>query len=191
MTSNLVARWNFEGDNVEVALADKATGGTVEDNLIEYYPNKGNEGVTSPIVIENGTAYIPKDTGIYLAANNSTNFDVSMATHSFQYVDWCFDGEDIIFTVRETAGDVDYSKNEYFHNGYHLTFYRLANYRSLLDYEPPVEQDPIDTGIPEDTADGSDTTSGNGKYFIIGGSIVAGLVIAGIVIWIIVKKKSK
>ncbi len=55
------------------------------------------------------------------------NFDVSMATHAFQYVDWCLDGEDIVFTVRENMGD-----SGFYHNGYELTFYRLSDYKRFL-----------------------------------------------------------
>lgn len=73
MDAGLVAHWNFDGETLEEKLSDKATGGTVADSLVEYYPNKGNEGVTSPIKVADGVAEIPHDTGVYLAANNSTD----------------------------------------------------------------------------------------------------------------------
>ena len=138
------------------------------------------------------------------------NFDVSMAIHAFQYVDWCFDGEDIIFTVRETMGDT-----YYFHNGYELTFYRLSNYKSLLDYTPPVEEDPVDTSTEtesEDVSGGEENPKGIIDWIKenapvigtivgtlgIGGIIgigVVGVIIAGgiiaVIILVISKKKQK
>ena len=73
MKNGLVAHWDFEGNTLEEMLSDKATGGKVEDTLIEYYPNKGTNGAISPIKISNGVASIPHDTGVYLAANNSAD----------------------------------------------------------------------------------------------------------------------
>ncbi len=121
MRENLVAHWDFEGETVEQALADKATGGTVADNLIEYYPDKDKEGITSPIVIERGTAYIPKDTGIYLAANNSTDLHslneytlfarFSMAGTPTGWMDFVFKNGFIRAFINHTgdAGNGDYA----------------------------------------------------------------------------------
>lgn len=67
------------------------------------------------------------------------NFDVSMAIHGFQYVDWCIDGEDIVFAVRETMGE-----SNYFHNGYELTFYRISDYRTNI-LQAQIQQVPEGT----------------------------------------------
>ncbi len=53
---------------------------------------------------------------------------VSAARHAFQYVDWILDGADILFVVRESCED---AKN--FHDSNYLTFYRLKNYRALIN----------------------------------------------------------
>lgn len=47
----------------------------------------------------------------------------------FQYVDWMFDGDDILFLVREANGAFNY------HNANYLTFYRLEDYKRYMDYE--------------------------------------------------------
>ncbi len=52
---------------------------------------------------------------------------VSMTRHGFQYVDWCFDGEDILLTVRESMGD-----SVHFHDANCFTFYRIEDFRSLV-----------------------------------------------------------
>ena len=53
---------------------------------------------------------------------------VSISQHAFQYVDWIFDGDDILLSVREAAED---SHN--WHDGNMITFYRIENYADLVD----------------------------------------------------------
>ena len=55
------------------------------------------------------------------------NTYVSIAKHGFQYADFVFDGEDLLFVVREAMGD-----SECFHNANYTTFYRLKNYSQYL-----------------------------------------------------------
>ena len=55
------------------------------------------------------------------------NYYVSMWHHGFQYVDWIFDGDDIIFVVRESMGD---SIN--FHDTNYVTMYRMENYAEII-----------------------------------------------------------
>lgn len=52
---------------------------------------------------------------------------VSMMMHGFQYVHFAFDGDDLIYLVRESMDDSDN-----YHDNNYLTFYRLENFRSLL-----------------------------------------------------------
>ena len=52
---------------------------------------------------------------------------VSVSQHAFQYVDWIFDGDDILFVVRESAEDC---KN--FHDSNYLTIYRIVNYAEMI-----------------------------------------------------------
>ncbi len=56
---------------------------------------------------------------------------VSMTRHGFQYVDWCFDGDDILLTVRESMGD-----SVHFHDANCFTFYRIENFRDLVGQLP-------------------------------------------------------
>ncbi len=51
----------------------------------------------------------------------------SMSQHAYSYVDWVFDGDDIIICVREAMDD-----SNCWHNVNYLTFYRVDGYRSLL-----------------------------------------------------------
>jgi len=50
--------------------------------------------------------------------------------HGFQYVDWQFDGKDMIFLCR-TAYDDEFGGAENYHNANYLTFHRIRNFRSL------------------------------------------------------------
>lgn len=50
------------------------------------------------------------------------------AKHGFQYVDWLFDGEDLIAACR-TAFDDDQGGAHNFHDANYLTFHRIADFR--------------------------------------------------------------
>jgi hypothetical protein len=50
--------------------------------------------------------------------------------HAFQYVDWLFEGDDIIFTSR-TAYDDELGGAHRFHDANFLTFHRIKNFRRL------------------------------------------------------------
>jgi hypothetical protein len=50
--------------------------------------------------------------------------------HGFQYVDWQFDGRDIIFLSRTAYDDESGGANNY-HDANYLTFHRIRNYASL------------------------------------------------------------
>ena len=52
------------------------------------------------------------------------------AAHGFQYVDWLFDGEDIIAACR-TAFDDGQGGAHNHHDANFLTFHRFANFRRL------------------------------------------------------------
>jgi hypothetical protein len=60
--------------------------------------------------------------------------------HGFQYVDWLFEGEDIIFASR-TAYDDNWGGADNYHNANYLTFHRLPNFRHLTmaDSVPMLE----------------------------------------------------
>jgi hypothetical protein len=50
--------------------------------------------------------------------------------HGFQYVDWQFDGKDIVFLCR-TAFDDGVGGADNYHNANYLTFHRVKNFRKL------------------------------------------------------------
>jgi len=50
--------------------------------------------------------------------------------HGFQYVDWQFNGKDILFLCR-TAFDDEFGSADNFHNANYLTFHRIKNFRRL------------------------------------------------------------
>jgi len=52
--------------------------------------------------------------------------------HGFQYIDWQFDGSDIIFLSRTAYDDNEGGANNY-HDANFLTFHRIKNYAGLLD----------------------------------------------------------
>lgn len=54
--------------------------------------------------------------------------------HGFQYVDWQFDGDDLIFLSR-TAFDDEEGGAARYHDANFLTFHRIENYRTLLETE--------------------------------------------------------
>lgn len=52
--------------------------------------------------------------------------------HGFQYVDWTFEGNDIIFLSR-TAYDDDFGGANGYHDANYLTFHRIKNYKDQLE----------------------------------------------------------
>ncbi len=56
--------------------------------------------------------------------------------HGFQYVDWQFDGRDIIYLSRTAYDDESGGANNY-HDANYLTFHRIKNYKKLIKKEIP------------------------------------------------------
>jgi hypothetical protein len=56
--------------------------------------------------------------------------------HGFQYIDWQFDGNDIIFLSR-TAWDDEFGGADNYHNANYLTFHRIKNFRQLQKRNVP------------------------------------------------------
>lgn len=54
-----------------------------------------------------------------------------VSKHGFQYVDWQFDGKDIIYLSR-TACDDEFGGAHNFHDANFLTFHRIRNFRKLI-----------------------------------------------------------
>ena len=64
---------------------------------------------------------------ILLTEREVMNAFCSARRHAFQYVVWDFDGEDLLYVVREASG---YTKH--YHDGKYVTLYRLKNYRGFV-----------------------------------------------------------
>ena len=85
---------------------------------------------TGDIVTDNNpTDLWKKITG--LANERNIPFAVVFGNHAFQYVDWLFEGKDIILVSR-TAFDDEEGGADNYHNANYLTFYRISNYKSIL-----------------------------------------------------------
>jgi hypothetical protein len=49
--------------------------------------------------------------------------------HGFQYVDWLFDGDDLVVVSRTAFDDVEGGAHDY-HDANYLTFHRVKDFRS-------------------------------------------------------------
>lgn len=52
-------------------------------------------------------------------------------THGYQYVDWLFEGDDLIAVIR-TAHDDDFGGANNYHNSNYITFFRVKDFRKTL-----------------------------------------------------------
>jgi hypothetical protein len=52
--------------------------------------------------------------------------------HGYQYVDWLFDGDDLIAVIR-VAHDNDFGGANNYHNSNYITFYRVKDFRKLAN----------------------------------------------------------
>lgn len=66
--------------------------------------------------------------GTLLVERQMMNDRLSEISHAFQYVDFVFDGEDLLFIVREATG-----KSCNYHNANAITLYRLAGYADYIN----------------------------------------------------------
>lgn len=57
--------------------------------------------------------------------------------HAFQYVDWLFEGDDLVVASR-TAWDDDHGGAHTAHDANYLTFHRIGNFRALTPADSPV-----------------------------------------------------
>ena len=62
--------------------------------------------------------------------------------HGFQYVDWQFDGRDIIFLSRTAYDDESGGANNY-HDANYLTFHRIKNFRKLGTHDSVKNPSPL------------------------------------------------
>lgn len=64
---------------------------------------------------------------ILLVDREVMNSSSSAREHAFQYVVWDFDGDDLVYVVRETTG-----WSNCYHDGKYVTMYRLENYQKIV-----------------------------------------------------------
>ena len=77
---------------------------------------------------DNLTDWITVDT--LLVDRQIINSECSCWKTAFQYVDWDYDGDDIVMVVREATGFTNT-----FHDGKYLTFYRISDFREHFDFK--------------------------------------------------------
>ena len=65
---------------------------------------------------------------VLLVDREMLNTTVSYVSHAFQYVDFVFSGDDILFVVREAVGETNY-----FHDGNYIAMYTLSDYAELIE----------------------------------------------------------
>jgi hypothetical protein len=130
----------------KTASFDPASGfikfpGGAKKFTIRYDPQTKGYWALASIVLERYRADNPGSIRNTLALTSSPdllNWDVrsillrhpDVAKHGFQYVDWLFDGEDIIAACR-TAFDDGQGGAHNAHDANFLTFHRFANFRRL------------------------------------------------------------
>jgi len=52
--------------------------------------------------------------------------------HAFQYVDWLFDGSDLVYLSRTAWDEPDGTPAHNYHDANYLTFHRLPDFRGLV-----------------------------------------------------------
>jgi hypothetical protein len=130
----------------KTASFDPATGfikfpGGAKKFTIRYDPQTKRYWALASIVLDRYRTDNPGSIRNTLALTSSSdllNWEVrhvllqhpDVAKHGFQYVDWLFDGEDIIAACR-TAFDDDQGGAHNAHDANFLTFHRFANFRRL------------------------------------------------------------
>ena len=90
-----------------------------------YARNHLSLAVSAPGTLYNWTlcaVLLTDDTGI------AGNAGISAAYTGFHYVDWIFDGDDILYAIR-----TGYRGSNSYHNANRMTVKRIKNYRSLFD----------------------------------------------------------
>ena len=121
----IAARFNvqFADDISQSKLLDKLFSELIQDHIIDPTFVMDHPKVTTPLA---------KTRRDYIGRLNEYRRVLlqhpDTAKHGFQYVDWRFDGEDLIAACR-TAFDDDQGGAHNFHDANYLTFHRIADFR--------------------------------------------------------------
>lgn len=106
---------------------------TIVNMVTDEFSNMDAGSVRNTLILENSS-----DLQTW-TENQILLHNPDVKKHGFQYVDWQFDGRDIIFLSR-TAFDDKFGGAHNFHDANYLTFHRIKNFRKLTrnhihDYE--------------------------------------------------------
>jgi len=96
-------------------------------SLTNMVPEK-YEGVRPPYKLRNTQGLISSEDLLYWKVHKVLLHHPDVETHAFQYVDWLFEGDDII-AVSRTAYDDGMGGAEDFHDANFLTFHRINDFR--------------------------------------------------------------
>ncbi|MGC4232156.1 MAG: sialidase family protein [Niabella sp.] len=86
-------------------------------------PNKSIGGMRSIVALTSSTDLLKWNIQSIVLATEDIHY------HGFQYIDWQFDGDDIVFLSR-TAYDDDYGGAHNYHDANFITFHRIVNYKN-------------------------------------------------------------
>jgi hypothetical protein len=129
-------------------------------SLANYAPSQFKEGNRSAGGIRSVLALTSSDDLESWTVNAIVLAHTDTEKVGFQYVDWIFDGNDILFTSR-TAYDDGMGGADNYHNANFMTFHRITNYASATT---PVEWQYL---LPNDGWNGIvkniDTSNGKGS----------------------------
>lgn len=86
--------------------------------------------ISAPASVRNTLAVISSPDLIHWSPRSIVIHHPDVTHHGFQYVDWQFDGKDIIVASRTAFDDAEGGAHN-FHDANFLTFHRIANFRKL------------------------------------------------------------
>ncbi|MGM9682088.1 MAG: hypothetical protein ACI3XQ_00665, partial [Eubacteriales bacterium] len=107
-------------------IYDEVSGKYVALSNICNTPNKRQRNVLCLVVSDD--LYNWEIAEYILVDREMMNPLYSTTAHAYQYTDFKIDGDDIVMVVREASG---YTNT--YHDGNYTTFYRISNFRELLD----------------------------------------------------------
>jgi hypothetical protein len=97
-------------------------------SLSNYVPPE-DQGVDPLDKVRNTLALVSSTDLVNWTVNETVLHHEDKALHAFQYVDWQFEGEDLVFVSR-TAFEDGVGGADSYHNSNFITFHRVENFRS-------------------------------------------------------------
>jgi len=99
---------------------------TISNLVTKEFSNLPAGSVRNTLVLKSSTDLIN------WKINKILLFHPDVKKHGFQYVDWQFDGRDIIYVCRTAYDDQNGGAHNY-HDANYLTFHRIRNYSKMKD----------------------------------------------------------